>query len=262
MLCCLITPTSGSAFIDGIEIGTPESGGMIRSRIGLLPENPGLYENLTPSQNLKFFAQINGMPPARIDGRIKDLLKMLDIWSEKDRQVATFSKGMKQKIAIARALVHDPKILFLDEPTSGLDPVASKVVRDFIEGLSKENRTVFINTHNLPEAERLCDRVGILNTRLVASGSPDELSSHLWRRRCTVRLESDFVIDEKAILALGGISSVKSEGRELILEVDDPDRSLPSVISYLVKSGARISHAGEIKRSLEDAYLEYVGAKA
>jgi len=260
ILCCLIAPTSGSAFVDGIEIGTPEAGGEIRSRIGLLPENPGLYENLTPRQNLKFFAEINGVPASRIESRIKELLVMLDIWSEKDRQVATFSKGMKQKIAIARALVHDPKILFLDEPTSGLDPAAAKVVRDFIDELSRERRTVFINTHNLPEAERLCDRVGILKTKLVASGSPDELSSHLWRRRCMVRLESETSVDEKALLAVEGAYSVKVEGREIVMELDDPERRLPQIVSMLVGSGARISYAGEVKRSLEDAYLEYVGA--
>jgi ABC-2 type transport system ATP-binding protein len=185
---------------------------------------------------------------------------MLDIWSEKDRQVATFSKGMKQKIAIARALVHNPKILFLDEPTSGLDPAAAKVVRDFIDELSKERRTVFINTHNLPEAERLCDRVGILKTKLVACGAPDELSSHLWRRRCLVRFESEANPDTKSILAMEGVSSVKVEGMELFIEMDDPDKRLPSIVSMLVRSGARITYAGEVKRSLEDAYLEYVGA--
>ena len=228
--------------------------------MGLLPENPGLYENLTPRQNLKFFAEINGVPASRIESRIKDLLMMLDIWSEKDRQVATFSKGMKQKIAIARALVHDPKILFLDEPTSGLDPAAAKVVRDFIDELSKEHRTVFINTHNLPEAEKLCDRVGIMKTKLIACGSPDELSSHLWRRSAVIRFESEASIDPNAILAVEGVSSVKAEGREIHIEMDDPDRRLPPIISLLSKSGARISYAGEVKRSLEDAYLEYVGA--
>jgi len=260
MLCCLISPTSGSAFVDGIEIGTPDAGGEIRSRIGLLPENPGLYENLTPHQNLRFFAEINGVPASRIDTRIKELLVLLNIWSERDRQVATFSKGMKQKIAIARALVHDPKVLFLDEPTSGLDPAAAKVVRDFIEELSKEGRTVFINTHNLPEAERLCDRVGILKNKLVASGAPEELSSHLWRSRCLVRLESEMSIDEQSLLSIEGITSVKTDGREMTIELDDPDRRLPQIIATLVKSGARISYAGEVKRSLEDAYLEYVGA--
>jgi len=162
MLCCLIAPSSGNAFIDGIEIGSEEADTEIRSKIGLLPENPGLYENLNAWQNLRFFAEINDVPRDKIDSRIKELLTLLDIWDDRSRAVATFSKGMKQKIAIARALVHDPKILFLDEPTAGLDPAAAKIVRDFIEDLSKEQRTFFINTHNLPEAERLCDRVGIL----------------------------------------------------------------------------------------------------
>lgn len=260
VLCCLIAATSGSAFIDGIEIGTEEAGTMIRERIGLLPENPGLYENLTAAQNLRFFAEINGVASSKIDSRIKELLTLLDILSEKDRPVATFSKGMKQKIAIARALVHNPKILFLDEPTSGLDPAASKVVRDFIAELGKENRTVFINTHNLPEAERLCDRVGILKTRLIAIGRPDELSQNLWKPRCLIRTEGPAGIYTNNLESMEGVYSVNITGKEIVMEVDNPERRLPSIIDFLVKSGASISSAGELKRTLEDAYLEYVGA--
>jgi len=262
VLCCLIAPTSGSAYVDGIEIGTDESGAMIRERIGLLPENPGLYENLTAAQNLRFYAEINGVASSKIDDRIKELLTLLDILSEKDRPVATFSKGMKQKIAIARALVHNPKILFLDEPTSGLDPAAAKVVRDFIDELSKENRTVFINTHNLPEAERLCDRVGILKTRLIAVGAPDELSHNLWKPRCLIRTEAPAGIHKSTLASMEGVYSVNIDGKEIVLEVDDPVRRLPSIVTFLVNSGARISYAGELKKSLEDAYLEYVGASS
>jgi len=260
VLCCLIGPSSGSAYIDGIEIGTDEAGSMIRSRIGLLPENPGLYENLTASQNLRFYAEINSVPRSKIDDRIKELLVMLDIWDDRNRQVGTFSKGMKQKIAIARALVHDPKILFLDEPTAGLDPLASKVVRDFIEELSKEQRTFFINTHNLPEAERLCDRVGILKRKLIAIGPPGELASKLWRRRCLVKTSEPIAIDANDLKSIQGIYSVKMEGNEITIETDDPDLRLPAIIARLVARGAQISFAGEIKKSLEDAYLEYVGA--
>lgn len=260
MLCCLISPTSGSAFIDGIELGTEEAGEAIRSKIGLLPENPGLYENLTAVQNLRFYASVNDVPKSKINDKIKDLLTLLDIWNERDRPVATFSKGMKQKIAIARALVHDPKILFLDEPTSGLDPAAAKVVRDFIEELSKEQRTFFINTHNLPEAERLCDRVGIMKRNLVALGSPDKLASRLWRSKVQIKTASPFRIDEDRLRSLQGISSVSYDGNEILIDVDDPGKRLPDIVNLLVSSGARITSAGELKKSLEDAYLEYVGA--
>ncbi|MEM3038809.1 MAG: ABC transporter ATP-binding protein [Thermoplasmata archaeon] len=262
VLCCLISPTSGSAFIDGIELGTEEAGEQIRSRIGLLPENPGLYDNLTAAQNLRFYASINDVPHSKIDGRIKELLTMLDIWNERDRPVATFSKGMKQKIAIARALVHDPKILFLDEPTAGLDPAAAKVVRDFIEELSKERRTVFINTHNLFEAERLCDRVGILKRKLLALGTPDELPKRLWKSKVQIRTAAPVQIDREGLLAIKGVSSFKAENKEITIEVDDPEQRLPEIVELLVKSGARIIYAGELKRSLEESYLEYVGASS
>lgn len=260
MLCCLILPTSGSAFVDGIEIGTDASGEEIRSRIGLLPENPGLYDNLTAAQNLRFYARINDVPEKRIEDRIRELLTMLDIWSEKDRAVATFSKGMKQKIAIARALVHDPKILFLDEPTAGLDPAAAKIVRDFIEELSRERRTVFINTHNLFEAEKLCDRVGILKKELLAIGTPEELPKRLWKNRVCIRAASPVTISEDALLDIQGVSSYRIDGNELTVEVDDPEARLPDIVDMLVKSGVRVISAGELKRSLEDSYLEYVGA--
>lgn len=262
MLCCLISPTSGSAFIDGIEIGAEGAGEMIRSRIGLLPENPGLYDNLTAAQNLRFYARINDVPENKIEGRIKELLTMLDIWKEKDRPVATFSKGMKQKIAIARALVHDPKVLFLDEPTAGLDPAAAKVVRDFIEELSKERRTVFINTHNLFEAERLCDRVGILKRRLLAVGTPEELSKRLWKSRVQVRTASPVSIGREELLRIPGVLSCSIEGNDITAEVDDPEATLPDIVKMLVESGARVISAGELKKSLEDSYLEYVGASA
>lgn len=260
MLCCLILPTSGSAFIDGIEIGTETSGEEIRSRIGLLPENPGLYDNLTAAQNLRFYAAINDVPERRIEGRIKELLTMLDIWNERDRAVATFSKGMKQKIAIARALVHDPKILFLDEPTAGLDPAAAKVVRDFIEELSRERRTVFINTHNLFEAEKLCDRVGILKKELLAIGAPEELPKRLWKNRVCIRATSPVTISKDALLDIQGVSSYRIDGNELTVEVDYPEARLPDIVELLVKSGVRVIYAGELKHSLEDSYLEYVGA--
>ena len=262
VLCCLIAPTSGSAFVDDIEIGTEESGEQIRSRIGLLPENPGLYDNLTAAQNLRFFASINDVPTSKIDGRIKALLTMLDIWNERDRAVATFSKGMKQKIAIARALVHDPKILFLDEPTAGLDPAAAKVVRDFIEELSKERRTVFINTHNLFEAERLCDRVGILKRKLLAIGTPDELPKRLWKSKVQVKTATPVKVNQEGLLSISGVLSCKIDGNEITVEVDDPERRLPEIVEMLVRSGTRIVSAGELKRSLEDSYLEYVGASS
>ena len=150
MLCCLIGPTSGTAYIGNNEIGREPDSLNIRQMVGLLPEAPGLYERLSPYKNLDFFAQLYDVPQIRRQEKIKELLEMLGMWKKRDERVNTFSKGMRQKIAIARALVHDPKILFLDEPTSGLDPRAAKTVRDFLSELRREGRTIFLQARESP----------------------------------------------------------------------------------------------------------------
>ncbi|MGD1061609.1 MAG: ABC transporter ATP-binding protein [Methanomassiliicoccales archaeon] len=153
MLCCLIAPTSGTASISGLDILDKKEQIKIRGMIGLLPENPGLYESLGAYRNLDFYARLYDVPDAQRQSRIESLLKTLGIWERRDEPVGKFSKGMKQKVAIARALVHSPKYLFLDEPTAALDPESAKTVRDFLIELKKEGVTLFLNTHNLDEAQ-------------------------------------------------------------------------------------------------------------
>ncbi|HMF30977.1 MAG TPA: ABC transporter ATP-binding protein, partial [Candidatus Lokiarchaeia archaeon] len=165
MLCCIIEKTSGSAQVGGFDIGNKIDHKKIRQIIGLLPENPGLYDELSAYKNLDFFGKLYKIPLATRQERIEALLKQMDLWAKKDIATGTFSKGMKQKLAIARALIHDPKVLFLDEPTASLDPEATKMVRDTILELKAEKRTIFLNTHMLDEADRICDRVGILKTK-------------------------------------------------------------------------------------------------
>ena len=207
MLCCLIEPTSGLAFVDGLDINDKESRIKIRQNIGLLPENPGLYESLSAYQNLDFYARMYGVPTARRSVRITELLQALDILERKDDPVGSFSKGMKQKIAIARALVHDPKYLFLDEPTSGLDPVSSITVRNYLMELKREGRTIFINTHHLDEAQKLCDKIGILKTHLLASGSPELLANEFFGRTTMVELGS---VTPETITLVQGFNGVKA----------------------------------------------------
>lgn len=168
MLCCLIGKTSGSATIGGYEIGNIADQQKIRKIIGFLPENVGLYDDLSAYKNLDFYGRLYKVTQQQRKERIEYFLKMLGLWDKRNQSAGTFSKGMKQKLAIARALIHDPKVLFLDEPTANLDPEASKTVRDFILELKKEKRTIFLNTHLLDEAERICDRVGVLKTKLLA----------------------------------------------------------------------------------------------
>ncbi|MCL4519146.1 MAG: ABC transporter ATP-binding protein, partial [Thaumarchaeota archaeon] len=187
MLACLISKSSGNATIGDYEIASKSDQPKIRKMIGLLTENVGLYEELSAYDNLDFYGRFYKLGEQKRKERIEYLLKMLELWEKKDVAAGTFSKGMKQKLAIARALIHDPQVLFLDEPTANLDPAASKMVRDFILDLKKEKRTIFLNTHLLDEAEKICDRVAILKSRLITTGSPQELRRSMSGRKIRAR---------------------------------------------------------------------------
>ena len=189
MLCCLISKTSGSAKIGGYEIGNKEDSLKIRKIIGLVPDNVGLSENLTAYDNLDFYGKIYDCSDAQRKENIKRFLEMLGLWDKRNVLAGTFSKGMKQKLAIARALIHDPQVLFMDEPTANLDPEAAKTVRDFILQLKKEKKTIFLNTHNLDEAQRICDKVAIINTSLRAIGTPQELERSVSGKKTVIGLE-------------------------------------------------------------------------
>ncbi|UCD92290.1 MAG: ABC transporter ATP-binding protein [Methanobacteriota archaeon] len=259
MLCCLINPSYGTAFVKGNEIGKDPDALNIRQIVGLLPEAPGLYERLSSYKNLDFFAQLYDVPTVKRRERIKKLLEMLGMWKRRDDSVNTFSKGMKQKIAISRALVHDPEILFLDEPTAGLDPRAAKTVRDFLFELKQEGRTIFLNTHNLDEAERLCDRVGIINTTLVEIGSPRELKSKFWDRTTVVHLKevSSLIVD--AVKALPFAQNVRTEDNKILIDLKHPEDENSAVADAIIRSGGKIQFISELEHTLEEVYLELVG---
>ena len=172
MLCCLISNTGGEARIAGYDVGKEKDALEIRKLIGLMPDNVGLYEALSAYDNLDFFGKLYDRTEAQRKESIQRLLTMLGLWEKKDVTVGTFSKGMKQKLGIACALIHDPQILFMDEPTANLDPESAKTVRDFILELKREKRTIFLNTHNLDEAQRICDKIAILNTKLILRQAP------------------------------------------------------------------------------------------
>ncbi len=229
MLSCLIAPTKGHAYVAGNEVGRNPDSMNIRAMVGLLPETPGLYERLSAFQNLDFYARLYGVEEERRKERIGRLLKRLDLWERRDEAVATFSKGMKQKVSIIRAMVHEPRILFLDEPTAGLDPAASRTVRDFILELKGEGRTIFLNTHNLHEAERVCDRIGVVNTRLLAQGTPRELSARYFKPASIFRLRE--VTDEvvHAVEALDFVEDLKVIDGELHISLEDARQSNPII---------------------------------
>ncbi len=258
MLCCLIGKTSGQARIGNFSVDNEKDCLEIRKTIGLLPENVGLYESLSAYRNLDFYGKLYEVPAQKRQENIERLLRLLGIWERREDLVGTFSKGTKQKIAIARALIHEPQVLFLDEPTANLDPEAAKTVRDFILELKKEKRTIFINTHNLDEAERLCDRIGILKTRLVAVDSPKNLERSLYNRKTIVHLEnvSEAVLD--AVKALGMVKNVRVSDNKLILDIDNPERFNPEVVRAIVGAGGNIQYVTELRTTLEDVYLKLI----
>jgi ABC-2 type transport system ATP-binding protein len=258
MLCCLIGKTSGEAKIGDYLVDSEENCLKIRKMVGFLPENVGLYDSLSAYRNLDFYGQLYEVPEPKRRENIERLLTLLGIWERRDDAVGTFSKGTKQKIAIARALIHDPQVLFLDEPTANLDPEASKTVRDFILELKKEKRTIFINTHNLDEAERLCDRIAILKTKLVAVDSPKNLERSLYNRKTIVHLDkvTDGVL--AAVQNLGSVKNARASDNKLILDIDNPEKDNPEVIRTIVGAGGNIQYVTELRSTLEDVYLKLI----
>ena len=259
MLCCLIAPTSGTAYLNSLDVRDKKAQLQIRQNIGLLPENPGLYESLGAYRNLDFFARLYGVGAQDREKRIMDLLKTLNLWDRRDEAVGKFSKGMKQKVAIARALVHNPDYIFLDEPTAALDPEAAKTVREFLLDLKKEGRTIFLNTHNLDEAQRVCDRIGVLRTHLLAVGAPDELASRYFGRATLIQLREVRPEHLQAVTSMPNVLDVRQENSSLIVDVADPKRDNPAIVSKLVSLGADIAYVEDVKRSLEEIYLKLIG---
>lgn len=258
MLCCLIGKTSGEATIGNYTIDKEEDCLRIRKMVGFLPENVGLYDSLSAYRNLDFYGQLYEVPESKRKENIERLLKLLGIWERREDAAGTFSKGMKQKLAIARALIHDPQLLFLDEPTANLDPEASKTVRDFVIELKKEKRTIFINTHNLDEADRLCDRIAILKTKLIAVDSPKNLERSLYKRKTIIHLErvSNKIID--AVEKLSSVKNVRTSDNKLILDIDAPEKDNPEVVRTIVKADGNIQYVTELRSTLEDVYLKLI----
>jgi ABC-2 type transport system ATP-binding protein len=256
MLTCLIAPTAGRAIVAGHEVGRESDA--IRATTGILTESPGLYEKLNAAQNLDYFARLYGLPAAERDQQVKRYLSMLGLWERRAEPVAGFSKGMKQKLAIARALLHEPQVVFLDEPTSGLDPEAAKIVRDFIAELKSEGRTIFLCTHNLDEADRLADHIGVMKQRLIQVGTAQNLRRGLYGRHIVVRLRA---MDDKYLAVLGALAfakDVRHEDNCLMCALEDPDSMTPLVVRALVEAGAEIQSVTEEQHSLEDVYLSLV----
>lgn len=271
MLSSLIAPSVGSANVCGYDVVRQPT--EVRRSIGIMTESPGLYESLSAQQNLEFYAKLYDIVPHDAQRQIERYLTLLGLWERRRDPTGTFSKGMKQKLSIARALLHEPPILILDEPTSALDPEGAKLVRDFIASLRDDGRTIILCTHNLSEAQALCDRVGIVRGRLLRVGTPRDLQRSLYGRHIEIRIanpEPDFggeisssegqTMNDYAIgiALLPGVGDVVVAGHSLLIAMHDPDMATPAVVRVLVGQGAEIQRVAEVEHTLEMAYLDLV----
>jgi ABC-2 type transport system ATP-binding protein len=254
----VIEPTSGSMRVLGLD---PQMDGpSLRARTGVLTETPSMDERLTAWDNLSIYADLYGVPRAQVRQRINELLAEFDLADRATERVGGYSKGMKQRLALARALLHKPELIFLDEPTSGLDPIAAHHVNDLIQRMARrENRTVFLATHNLVEAQRICDRVAVLeHGQLVALGTPAELARQ-YVRRLDIEIE---VAEEQIPTTLGILRSlpdlVLSEPSKpngsLVVTINQRE-SIPDVLAYLVQNQIRVYSLASQEANLEQVYF-------
>ncbi len=251
MLASLIAPSGGSATVAGHELGREDRA--IRSRVGVLTETPGLYKRLSAKDNLLFFARLYAVESP--EKQVEKYLKMLELWDRRDSLAGSFSKGMRQKLALARALLHEPDVLFLDEPTAALDPEAAKTVRELIGSLRTNDRTIFLCTHNLDEADRLCDRIALFKSKLLTEGDPQSLKESMYGRRTVVHLANSKpgIEDE---LRLPFVTKTEWIDGRLLVSLSDPITENPVLVRRLVELGADVQFVSELKVSLEDLYLD------
>jgi len=262
MLAGLIAPSTGTARINGLELGTDSQ--RIRAGTGILTESPGLHDRLTARENLGYYGRLYGLRGAGLRRAVDRYLGVVGLPDVGDRRVGGFSKGMRQKVAIARALLHEPEVLYLDEPTSALDPSAAKTIRDFVATLRDAGRSIVVCTHNLDEAERLCDRIGIMRGTLLRVDTP----ARLRRRNGSASVRVDLVGARRAesfldlLAGLPFVVGARANGGALFVEVGDPRGDNPELVRTLVGAGARIVGLGEEAATLEQVYLDLVGEAA
>ena len=261
ILATLISPTAGTAMVAGIPVG-PDSAAQIRRRISVMPESPGLYLRQTVAENLQYFARLYGLP--RRQQRITEALAAVGLADRARDLAGSLSKGLRQRAALARALLNEPAVMFLDEPTSGLDPVAAHEVHGLIAGLRDRGVTVFLTTHRLEEAERLCDRVAIMSTTLRTIGRPEDLRAELFAASLEVTVAAALPEPGRVFGGLPAVQGWKDAGPAgggpdgYVLTVTDPARAAPAVTRALAAAGADVLSIARSRHTLEDVYLELV----
>ena len=255
LLLGLLEPTSGQAQVLGFDSRT--QGSAIRERTGALLEFSGLYERLTAEDNLDFYGRVWHLTATERQARIKELLTHVGLYDRRTERVGTWSRGMKQKLAITRVLLHRPTLIFLDEPTAGLDPVAAAEMHDDLEKVvASEGVTVFLNTHNLPEAERLCQQVGVIRSgKLLTVGSPDLLRRQTGRPEAEVA-GSGFTPEVLAMLrARHDIADAQVENGHLTLTLANQQVRMAPIVAALVEAGVQVEEVRRGQASLEEVFM-------
>jgi ABC-2 type transport system ATP-binding protein len=251
LLAGLLAPSSGTVSLNGVPLG-PDNASQLRKHIGFLPEAPGLWDRLTVRQNLLVYARLYQVTSP--DRAVRDVLDLLDMSGRAHEQAARLSKGLKQRVALARSLLHDPSIVLLDEPTAGLDPESARSVRAIVLGLRNAGRAVLLSTHNLDEVERVADRVAVMRSRLVALDTPAALRARLFRPRVRVVLSEAAEPFGAGLRALG-IDDAHIDGRAIHVNLDAGRVTTPVLVRHLVDRGASIESVVQDEPSLEDVYL-------
>ncbi len=250
MLTGMIAPTHGNAEVAKLPVSRAEK---LHERIGLLTEIPGFYDKLSAERNLEYFSRF--YPLTNVPNRVAKYLQMMGLWERRNHRVGTLSRGMKQRLALCRAMIHDPEILFLDEPTSALDPAAAREVRRLILEMKGAGRTVFLCTHNLEEAELICDRIAVFRNHLIALDTSTNLRERIFRRQVVVELEHPVKGLRERMRKRAFVLDANWEGSQLIVELKDFDRYRPALVEEVVAAGGKVREVFERKHSLEDVYL-------
>ncbi|MFW9983324.1 MAG: ABC transporter ATP-binding protein [Candidatus Odinarchaeota archaeon] len=259
----LLEPTKGTIAVEGHDVlKAPVD---VRAITGLLPEDGANthYDRLSAYKNLEYFGRLYDVPEEKLQDRIERLLEFLELLDRKDDSPATFSTGLKQKLSLARSMIHNPSVVFLDEPTSSLDPIMSKKVRDFIDEQAEVGKqTFFLCTHLLSEVEDLCDRVGFISRGvLVEVGRPKELRRKFWTvRTYEVQLtDADLSKGAEIISSTGLVKSSKVEGGRVVFDIEDAETKNPQIIQALIEAGQQVIEVRERVPDLEDVYLKVIG---
>lgn len=256
MLTSVLRPSSGWARVAGFDVVRQAE--KVRAVVGVLTEQHGLYERMPADEYLDFFGKLYGMEPGLRRRRANDLLEQFGLDGDRHRKIGEYSKGMRQKLALGRALLHDPPVLLLDEPTSAMDPESARLVRDAIHGLRSANRTIVICTHNLTEAEELADQIAIIrHGAIIERGTPDDLKQRLLgAEEYEVRLATSLG-DHEICLPPG--ARLVAQGEDWFrFQTEVPRQQIPLVVQYLVEHGLPVLELYEVPRSLERVYLQAV----